>query len=113
MSGQIENIPLHTREPGDEITEADLAKLVEATDPLTSAAVAAAAAAAAPTQGTTVTFNLEDLFVEYAYDEDDEDGEDEGEEDEGEEDEEDDDGVDEIYYNEAMDGWLGPWWVSV
>ncbi|RAK77646.1 uncharacterized protein BO72DRAFT_458550 [Aspergillus fijiensis CBS 313.89] len=98
MSGQIENIPLHTREPGDEITEADLAKLVEATDPLTSAAVAAAAAAAAAaTQGITATFNLEDLFVEYAYDEDDEDGED-------------DDGVDEIYYNEAMDGWLGPWW---
>ncbi|RAH72545.1 uncharacterized protein BO66DRAFT_399479 [Aspergillus aculeatinus CBS 121060] len=104
MSGQIENIPLHTREPGDEITEADLAKLLEATDPLTtSATVAAAAAAAAATQGTTVTFNLEDLFVEYAYDEEDED----------EEDAEDDDGADEIYYNEAMDGWLGPWWASV
>lgn len=47
-----------------------------------------------------MSVNLEDLFVEYAYDEDDEDGED-------------DDGVDEIYYNEAMDGWLGPWWASV
>ncbi|PYI21860.1 hypothetical protein BO99DRAFT_430360 [Aspergillus violaceofuscus CBS 115571] len=113
MSGQVENVPLHTREPGDEFTEADLAKLLEATDPLTSAAVAAAAAASAVTQGTsTITFNLEDLFVEYTYDDEDEDGfgDEDGDDEEGEED---DDGMDEVYYNEATDGWLGPWWASV
>ncbi|PYH82487.1 hypothetical protein BO82DRAFT_401474 [Aspergillus uvarum CBS 121591] len=102
MSGQVENIPLHTREPGDEITEADLAKLLAASDPLTSAAVATAV-----TQGTsTITFNLEDLFVEYTYDDEDEDGfgDEDGDDEEGEED---DDGMDEVYYNEATDGWLG------